>query len=168
MRPVEGQYDVSPTAIWLLVSRVLNGNIWKFLNGEELIGFKSVSKSTKSAIESEEGEIFYTIREQLKEKIIEEGQFRSVPDEHNFKIKNQVKFGPRDEVGYIFKTTKKNMFVVCDGGVFKVGVDVERVKNLGTEHVLPYLREVEEEVQHWRRWASMTSEYSVVLTQCKG
>jgi hypothetical protein len=61
VRPAEGQYDVSVMAIWSLVPRDLNGIILKFLSGKELIGFKSVSKRTKSAAKSEKGKIFETI-----------------------------------------------------------------------------------------------------------
>ncbi len=64
MRPVKGQYlQVSATAIWLLVPGEPNGNILKFLSGKELIGFKLVSKSTKSGIEGEKGLIFNAIGE---------------------------------------------------------------------------------------------------------
>jgi hypothetical protein len=100
VRPDEGQYHVNVAAIWLLVPGELNGNILKLFSGKELIGFKSVSMSAKRAIKSEKGLIFNTIRKQLEE-IIKEGQFRSVHDEHKFKVKNQVKCGPRDEVGYM-------------------------------------------------------------------
>ncbi len=121
---------MSATVNWLPVPGDLNGNILKFLSGKELIGFKSVSKSTKSAVENEKGKIFDKIGNRLN-KIIEDHQLRSVPNEHKFKIKNQVKFGPQDEVGYIVKTTKKHVFVVFDGDAFKVGVDIERAKNFG-------------------------------------
>ncbi len=53
MRPIEGQYQVSTMVIWSLVPGELNGNILKFLSKKELIGFKLVSKSTKSAIKGE-------------------------------------------------------------------------------------------------------------------
>ncbi len=111
MRPVKRQYDMSTMTIWLLVPGELNGNILKLLSRKELIGIKSASKSTKSTIKSEKGKIFNKIGEQLK-KIIKEGQFKSVPNKHKFKVQNWVKFGPQDEVGYIVKTTKKHMFVV--------------------------------------------------------
>jgi hypothetical protein len=94
-------------AIWSLVPGELNGNILKFLNGKELIGFKSVSKSAKSAIKSGNGKIFNMIGEQLN-KIIEYCQLRSVPNKHNFKVKNCVKFGPQDEVGYMSEFNPKS------------------------------------------------------------
>ncbi len=99
----------------------------KLLSEKELFGFKSVSKSVKSAIMGEKG----MIGERLKE-IIKEGQFRSVPNMHKFKVKNWGKFSPRDEVEYIVKNAKKYVFVVCDGDLFKVGVNIEKAKNLGT------------------------------------
>jgi hypothetical protein len=134
---------MSAVAIWSLVPEELNG---KFLRGKELIGFKSVSKRAKSAVKNVRGKIFDRIGEQLN-KIIENHQLMSVPNEHKFKVKYRVKLGPCNEVGYIVKTTKKQMFFVFDGDVFKVGVNVERAKNSGTKHVRPYVRgEVKEEV----------------------
>jgi hypothetical protein len=81
----EGQYDVGRTAIWLSVPGELNGDILKFLSKKALIGFKSVSKSTKSAVKIEKGKIYTTIGEQLNE-IIENCQLRSVPNEHKFRV----------------------------------------------------------------------------------
>ncbi len=138
MRPVEGQYHVSAMVIWSSVPGEQIGNILKFLSGKELIGFKSVSKSTKSAVKCEKGMIFDMIGELLEE-IIKKGQFRSVPIKHKFKVKNRVKFSPRDENGHTVKTTKKHVFVVHDGDVFKVRVNVERAKNLGIKHICPYV-----------------------------
>ncbi len=65
---------MNATAIWGLIPRELNGNVLKFLSAKELVGFKSVSKNAKSAVESEKGLLFDAIREQL-DKIIEECEF---------------------------------------------------------------------------------------------
>jgi hypothetical protein len=52
VRPIEGQYHVNVTAIWRLIPGELNGNFLKFLSAKELVGFKSICKNTKNAIES--------------------------------------------------------------------------------------------------------------------
>jgi hypothetical protein len=93
LRPDNSQYDVSVTGMWLSVPGELNENVLKFLSGKELIRFKSVSKSAKSAYESKRGKIFNRIGEQL-DKIIKDRQLRSVPNENKFKVKNWLKFGP--------------------------------------------------------------------------
>jgi hypothetical protein len=66
VRPVKGQYQVSVTALWKLIPREISGNILKFLGGKELIRFKAVSKSAKSAIKDEKGFLFDAVREQLE------------------------------------------------------------------------------------------------------
>jgi hypothetical protein len=63
VRSVEVQYEVRVTAIWSSVHGELNGNILQFLSRKELIGFKSVSKSTKRAVKNKKGKIFDTIGE---------------------------------------------------------------------------------------------------------
>ena len=92
--------------------------------------------------------IFDTIREQIK-KIIKERWFKSSTSSRSnigYSLGRRIKLS----ILYIVKTTKKHVFVVCDGDIFKVGVDIKRAKNLGTKHVCPYVKEVKEEVQHWR------------------
>jgi hypothetical protein len=145
-------------AIWELVPREIYGNILKFLSGKDLTGFKAVSKSNKSAIKSEKGLIFDAIREQLKE-IIMDHQLRSVPNKQKLKLKNQVRNqGHWSKTGYVVKTANKFLCIICDGGVFKVEANIEKARRLGLEHVRPYVSEVEENMQHWHHWASMTSD----------
>jgi hypothetical protein len=53
VRPAKGQYQVNTTAIWESVLGEVNGNILKFLSLKELFRFKEISKSAKTAVESE-------------------------------------------------------------------------------------------------------------------
>ncbi len=51
----KSQYHVNATAIWGLIPGELNENFLKFLSTKELVGFNSIFKNAKSAVESEKG-----------------------------------------------------------------------------------------------------------------
>jgi hypothetical protein len=76
--------------------------------------------------------------------------------------------GQQGESGYVVKITKKYMYIICDGGVFKVEAGIEKARKLGVENVHPYIGEVKESMQHWHCWALMMSEEYVVLMQHEG
>ncbi len=110
---------------------------------KELFRFKVVSKSTKSAVESEKGLIFNAIRAQLGE-VIKEQKLRSVPNEHKLKLKNWVKIqGQQGITGYVVRTTKSYVSLICDKEVFKMDAIIWSGKNLWIIHVHPYIGEVE-------------------------
>ncbi len=53
-------------------------------------------------------------------------------------------------MGYIGKTTPKNVFVVLGDEVFMVAKpEVKMVENMNVEHVSPFVGEQTEDVQNW-------------------
>jgi hypothetical protein len=109
MRPVKGQYHVKANTIWGLIPGELNRNVLKFLSAKELVGFKSICKNAKSAIESEKGLLFDAIRERL-DKINQQCGFESVLNAFKFKVKNCIRLrGALGPVSYVVNTTKRCM-----------------------------------------------------------
>jgi hypothetical protein len=91
---------VNLTAIWGSIPGELSRNVPQFLSAKELVGFKSVCKNAKSAVESEKGLLFDVI-------IIEECGIESIPNAFKFKVKNCMCLGALGLVGYVVNTTKK-------------------------------------------------------------
>jgi hypothetical protein len=153
VRPAQGQYQVSSTAIWELVTREVNGNILRFLSKKELFRFKAVSKSIKSIVKSEKELVFNAIWEQLGE-VIKDQKLRSVPNKHKFKLKNRVKIqGQWGITGYVVRTTKSDASLICEEDVFKTDVIIWIGKTPWIVHVCPYIGEFEVGVQHWHCWS---------------
>jgi hypothetical protein len=146
VRPVESQYHVNATAIWGSIPGELNRNFLKFLSAKELVGFKSICKSAKRAVESEKGLLFDAIREQL-DKIIEECGFESVLNAFKFKVKNHLRLGALGPVGYVVNTTKRCVQIVQAEDVFKAGADIKIGRNMGIVHVRPYVWEITGELR---------------------
>jgi hypothetical protein len=124
MRPVKGQYQVSVMLTLKSDPGELSGNILKFLGGKELIQFKVVSNSAKSAFKDEMGLIFNAIGEQLEE-IIKKHWLRSVPNKHKFKIRNWARiWGQPGMTGHVVRTTKRYVSIICKENVFKVDAGI--------------------------------------------
>jgi hypothetical protein len=72
--------------------------------------------------------------------------FESVVNTFKFKVKNCVHLGGAlGTVSYVVNTTKRCMGINED--VFKAGADIEFGRNMGTQHVCPYVGEVAGELR---------------------
>jgi hypothetical protein len=101
-----------------------------------------VCKNAKSAVESEKGLLFGAIRVRL-DMIIDKHGLKSVPNAFNFKVKNRIRLPAFPcVVGYIVKTTQRCVCSFLVEDIFKAGVNIKTVQNLGTVHACPYVGEV--------------------------
>ena len=159
-RPDDSDGQENPAVMFttgsLAIPLELNGNVLKFLAGEDLLSVAGVSEVTSLAVWDYKGLLFDAVRAQLdglREFPVSLSRTQRGVNLHGFKKKNRVS-SEIDGVwvdGYIVAVTKKYIHYVRYDNVFDAHPPSIRVKSeRGVVHVHPYIGDITEVVQHWQ------------------